>query len=390
MKALNFREEHGKITAALIRKFGPQNLEHILDATQESLLAALQTWPHRGTPENRTAWLITVAQRRMIDQLRQNSPLSPLPDPDQQITEPKTPDSDELQLYFLLCSPKLAPLDQICLILRTLGGLTSAEIARLLHQSEEAIQRRITRAKAKLQPEDLTETSPSESIQTLLAALYLLFTEGYETGRGPDHIRPDLLRESLILTSKLALLTQDAFPEVDALKALMHFHMSRIPARTSDQNLPIFLDQQDHKAYDQTQIQLGYQSLAKAFNTTNLTRYHFEAGLAAAITRQASPEEILIWHEQLANAYPTPHIRLSHAIAIGNAHGPSHALEQLESLRSELHKSPYYHAALGYFLAKSNKTRLAAESYRRAVALSMSPPVKLTLNKIADCLEQSP
>jgi RNA polymerase sigma factor (sigma-70 family) len=382
MDTPNFRAEHSKITAHLVRKFGPHHLDDILDATQEAFITAHQSWPHHGTPLNPTGWLITTAERRLIDQLRHKIRLetivSELP-----INEVKSP--DELHLFFLLCSPKLSYQDQICLMLRTLGGLNSAEIARLLHQSEEAIQRRITRAKSKLNPADLTTHPTAESITAILKTLYLLFTEGYETARGPDHIRPDLARQALVLTAQLALHTKSDFPEVHALKALIHFNISRFPARTTSENLPIFLADQDPAQYDQHQIQLGFQSLEQAFQTTFLTQYHLEAGLAAAISLNAPAEEILNWHEQLVSSFPTPNARLSHAIALGEAQGPPAALAKLATL-TDLIESPYYHAALGYFQAKVGQNQAAAESYRRATSLTMSLPMKQALTRTGELL----
>ncbi|ARU41967.1 hypothetical protein CCB80_12805 [Armatimonadetes bacterium Uphvl-Ar1] len=377
MDTPNFRTEHGKITAHLVRKFGPNHLDDILDATQDAFITAHQSWPHHGTPKNPTGWLITTAERRLIDQLRHKIRLEAL-DSDLPTSEAKGP--DELHLFFLLCSPKLSYQDQICLMLRTLGGLNSAEIARLFHQSEEAIQRRISRAKSKLNPADLTTQPTAESINAILKTLYLLFTEGYETARGPDHIRPDLARQALILIAQLALLTQEEFPEVHALKALIHFNISRFPARITTDNQPVFLADQDPAQYDQHQIQLGFQSLEQAFQTTYITQYHLEAGLAAAISRNAPAEEILSWHEQLVNAFPSPNARLSHAIALGTAHSPEAALTQLATL-TDLIASPYYHAALGFFQAKNNQPDAAGESYRRAIGLSMSQPVKTALKE---------
>ena len=382
MDTPNFRAEHGKITAHLVRKFGPHHLDDILDATQEAFITAHQSWPHHGTPKNPTGWLITTAERRLIDQLRHKIRLEAL-DSDIPTSEATSP--DELHLFFLLCSPKLSYQDQICLMLRTLGGLNSAEIARLFHQSEEAIQRRISRAKSKLNPADLTTQPTAESINAILKTLYLLFTEGYETARGPDHIRPDLARQALILTAQLALHTQDEFPEVHALKALIHFNISRFPARTTSDNQPIFLADQNPSQYDQHQIQLGFQSLEQAFQTTYLTQYHLEAGLAASISRNASADEILNWHEQLVKAFPSPNARLSHAIALGTAHSPEAALTQLATL-TDLIESPYYHAALGYFQAKNSQPESAAESYCRAISLTMSLPMKQALKKTAEHL----
>lgn len=374
----NFREHHGKVTATLLRKFGPQHLESILDATQEAFIAAHKTWPEQGAPNNQLAWLVTAAERRLIDLFRRSARETPLHS-DQEWTQPNTP--DELALYFMVCSPALTPLEQICLILRTLGGMTSLEIAHALHESEEAVQRRISRAKNKLTPADLTSQAVEENLPTVLLALYLLYNEGYEATRGDDYLRPDLAREAIIFTQQLAIMIGDDHPEVFALLALMHFHSSRLPARTNDQGLPILLEDQDRTLWDAAEISAGFAALECAQKSNALSRYHLEAGLAAAITADATPAEVLGWHELIIAMTPSPMALLSHAIAYGQVHGAQAGLDLIGKLKENpsISKTPHYHCAVAHFYSQLGNKNAASSAFKKAIAATISKPTRASL-----------
>lgn len=380
----NFRDEHSRITATLVRKFGPQHLESILDATQEAFVAALQSWPLQGEPQNPSAWLTTAAERRLIDHFRKTRREIEFPDrdfADHSLTH--KPEEDELKLYFLISSPKLKFSEQVCLMLRTLGGLTSLEIARLLHESEEAVQRRISRAKNKLSPEDLELHNPESSLPAILLALYLLFTEGYEATRGEEYLRADLAVEALRLTQQLSNLTGKDDPSFHALLALMHFNISRLPARTNQDGLPILLKDQDKSLYDQTHIAAGFFHLTKAQTATQLSRYHLEAGLAASIAGGATSQEILYWHELIVERFPSPLAHLSLAIAKGHHHGAQQGLDALSELKSnpQISQTPYYLSAIGYFYSELGNRKAAAQAYKKAIGLTMSSPTKKSLEQ---------
>jgi RNA polymerase sigma-70 factor, ECF subfamily len=377
----NFRDEHARITAVLVRKFGPQHLESILDATQEAFVAALQSWPLQGEPNNPTAWLTTAAERRLIDHLRKTRREAPFPE--QEPPAPHSIEEDELRLYFLICSPKLKTSEQVCLILRTLGGLTSQEIAHLLHESEEAVQRRISRAKNKLSPKDLEVTDPKSNFPTVLLSLYLIFTEGYEAHRGDEYLRADLAIEALRLTQQLASLTGNEQPEFHALLALMHFNISRLPARTDQDGLPILLTQQDRTKYNQTHVAAGFHHLEKAQSATNLSRYHLEAGLAASIAAGADSKEILYWHDLIVERFPTPMAKLSHAIAVGVHLGPQRGLDAISELKSDprITNTPHFQSAIAYFYIELGNRKAAATAYKKAIGLSMSNPSRRSLEQ---------
>ena len=381
MEGPNFRDQHARITATLVRKFGPQHLESILDATQEAFVAALQSWPQQGEPDNPTAWLTTAAERRLIDHFRKTRRETTFPE--QEPPAQPSIEEDELHLYFMICSPKLKMSEQVCLILRTLGGLTSLEIAHLLHESEEAVQRRISRSKNKLNPQDLEATNPESSLPTVLLSLYLMFTEGYEAFRGDEYLRADLALEALRLTHLLSSLIQEQNPDTHALLALMHLNISRLPARTDKDGLPILLKEQDPTQYDQAHIAAGFHHLEHAQSATELSRYHLEAGLAASIAAGANTKEVLYWHELIVEKFPTPMAILSHAIALGVHHGPQRGLDALTNLKSDprITKTPHYLSAIGYFYTELGNRSAAAAAYKKAIGLSMSAPNRRSLEQ---------
>lgn len=378
MSEPNFREHHGKVTATLLRKFGPQHLESILDAAQEAFVAALQSWPETGTPQNEIAWLITTAERRLIDQFRKSARETALEDV-HAFQDSESP--DELALYFMICNPILSPLDQICLILRTLGGLTALDIAHALHESEEAVQRRISRSKNKLTPADLTEQSIEENLPTVLLALYLLFNEGYEATRGDDYVRLDLAREAITFTQQLAAMIGEAHPEIFALLAVMHFNSSRLPARTTEDGLPILLEDQDRSLWNAGEIAAGFAALECAQNSTTLSRFHLEAGLAASITANESPTEILRWHKLIVEMSPSPMALLSHAIAYGQVYGAQAGLNTLSSLKENkaIAKTPHYHCAVAHFYLQLGNKTAASSAYKKAIAATISRPTRASL-----------
>jgi RNA polymerase sigma-70 factor (ECF subfamily) len=389
MTGPDFREFQPRIVATLVRKFGPRHLDEILDAAQESIASLISTQEFIRDP---LAWATLVSQRRVIDRLRQKSKQEPLT---QEPTQPDIPDPhDELRLIFLCCHPKLKPVEQICLILRVWAGIPSPDIAALLHESEDAVQQRITRSKTKLSPADFNRPPDPQNVPTVLQALYLIFTEGYESRRGPDHINPKLAFESLRLAEQLAELIQS--PELHALLALMHFNISRLPARATESGELILLPNQDRTLYNQSHISAGFHHLTLAQSGESLTRYHIEAGLAASISAGAPAKEVLYWHDLLVQHYPTPLAKLSQAIAIGQVHGPQAALDSIRILKSDPHiaATPHYHAALGTFYAELGNRPMAAKCYRRAVALTMSAPTRASLELRAAELtaqpEQSP
>ncbi|MEI7578035.1 MAG: DUF6596 domain-containing protein [Armatimonadota bacterium] len=368
------------MVARLTKKFGSEHVEAILDAVQESFVTALGSWPHHGTPNNQSGWLMKVAERRLIDTLRQTG-RDAVMDEDNIIAS--RVEASEIGLYVMVCSPKLTIREQVCLALRTLAGLTSADIARLLLESEEAVQRRITRSKEKLSVEDLTLRNPEEHLPSILTVLYLMFTEGYEAGRGDEYVRPELAYSALRLGEELRSLLSNQCAELEALLALMHFHCARMPARVSQEGEMIFWEEQDPAQINQAHTRRGFDYLALAQSTKLLSRFHLEAGLAAAIVRGAGTGEVLEWHSMLAKFYPTPLNQIAFVISVGEHEGAERGLEGLRSLPDEIKiaRPAHYASAMAFFLTKLGRKTEAREWYRRAMANAMSAPVKRGLER---------
>jgi RNA polymerase sigma-70 factor, ECF subfamily len=375
-----FQQYRRPLVARLVRKFGSDHVEAILDAVQEAFISAITSWPHHGEPENPFAWFAKVAERKVIDHLRTLARQEPILD----LEIPATEDAvSEIGLYVFVCTPKLTIREQVCLALRTLTGLTAQEIARLMFESEEAVQRRISRSKDKLSVEDLSVRNPEDHLPAILKTIYLIFTEGYEAGRGEEYIRPELAYGALRLAEDLRQALPKPDGELDALLATLHFHCSRLLARVSDSGEKVFLDEMDSGAVSQSHLSAGFYFLDRAQSSNTLSRYHIEAGLAASIARGAPAEEIKHWHFLLATHFPSPMAHISYAIAVGKCDGAEAALLELETLTVEAQDEqyPYFAASKGYFLAQLGQTELARDWYRKALAGSMSGPARRGLER---------
>ncbi len=368
------------MVARLSKKFGSQHVEAILDAVQESFVTAIGSWPHHGVPENQYGWLLKVAERRLIDTLRVTGREASI---EEDIPVASSAQASEIGLFVMVCSPKLTIREQVCLALRTLAGLNSAEIARLLLESEEAVQKRITRLKDKISTDDLSLRNPEEHLPAVLTSLYLMFTEGYEAGRGNDYVRPELAYSALRLGEDLRNLLPNHSGELDALLALMHLHCARMPGRVTEDGEMIFWDKQDPTKLNAAHIRRGFDYLASSESTAQLSRFHIEAGLAAAVVRGAGTQELLEWHSMLTKFFPTPLNQIAYAVAHGEHSGPRKGLEELLVLQQEVRtaRPAHFASARAFFLAKLGLTAEAREWYHRAIAHAMSAPVKRGLER---------
>jgi RNA polymerase sigma-70 factor (ECF subfamily) len=371
-----------KVIAGLVRRYGPHRIEEILDAVQVASLKLIED----GGPDQ---LLRTMAERRLIDQLRRSEKEAPLTE---NLPEDLGTPDDKLRLYFLLCNAKLTPIEQISLMLNALTGLNSGEISKLLLESSEATQKRITRAKQKLIRADFEDDLDLNRLPSVLKAIYLIFTAGHESAIGPEHLRVDLALIALNLAEDLDALTRFEIPEISALLALIHFNLSRFPARIQNSDEVVLLEDQDSAKYSQKHLALGFRYLESAQRSTDLTKFHLEAGMAASIAVQDTASVILQWNELLVRHYPSPMVRLSHAIATGKAEGADRGIAALDELRWDaiLVSSPHFHAAYGYFYAELHQNPAAAQCYRTAISLSMSDPIKRTFEKRLSVLEDRP
>lgn len=356
-----------------------------MDAVQDAMVSAIKTWHLKGGPEQPVAWLHHVARQRLIDQLRKQQRIVPLDDSEINGLSERP----ELDLFFAACALKLTKLERVCLVLRVCGGLNSAEIARLLFESEESVQKRITRAKQKLDLDDVDPHDHEAKIETILLVLFAMFTAGYDTARGDRATHPELCLHAFWLARDLAAAERNTHPALEALLAMMCFHLGRWPARKGSDGLPKLLHEQERERDDPVWIAEGFRHLELAQAGSRITRYHLEAGLAAAIARSAPSDELLYWHDALRQDYPSPMADLSYALACGHHYGWERGLAELQRIGEDeaLKQSPHYMGAMGVALAKLGQNSEAATWYRKAISKEMSTPTRAVFERIIIELE---
>ena len=378
-----FREEHGRIVAALTRRFGDLDLAE--DAAGEALLVAAERWPVDGVPANPGAWLTTTAGNRAIDRLRREKTRDArhqaalrMDDP-----EPHSPTGivvdDRLRLIFTCCHPALAPEARVALTLRLLGGLTVAEIAQAFLVPETTMAQRITRAKRKIaaanipfrvpQPDDLTQR-----LDTVLAVLYLVFNEGYLASSGAEPVREELTAEAIRLGRILRTLLPDE-PEVAGLLALMLLTESRRTTRVADGEL-VPLPEQDRRRWDQALIAEGHdlvrECLARARSTgVRPGRYQLLAAVNAVHTDATVGSgtdwaQIVALYTQLQALDPSPVVTLNRAVAAAEIDGPEVALAEVDRLGLTSYHA--WHATRADLLRRLGRSAEAREAYDAAIA----------------------
>ncbi len=390
-----FREESGRVLGALISTLGDFDLAE--DALQETLITALERWPLDGIPLNPAAWVTTVARRKAIDRLRRakigarkQALLLELLRTEQTDQEPDVdahPIPDErLKLIFTCCHPALALEAQIALTLRTLGGLTTEEIAHAFLVPVPTMAQRLTRAKNKIREAGIPYQVPPipvipERLEAVLKALYLIFNEGYAATSGEGLIRQELCAEAIRLTRVLIELLahepglcEDA--EALGLLALMLLHDARRTARVDADGELILLDEQDRSLWTQPEIEEGVALLDRALLLRRPGPYQIQAAISALHAQAAQPAAT-DWHQiaalygSLARLTPSPVIELNRAVALGMAHGPLYGLMVLDQrqLADELGDYHLFHAARADLLRRAGWLTEAKVSYAHALSL---------------------
>jgi RNA polymerase sigma-70 factor (ECF subfamily) len=377
-----FREQYGRILATLIRVFGDFDLAE--DALQEAFIAAVEHWPTEGNPDNPAAWLTTAARNKALSRLRREHTQSKLRDQVKHeleagtLMEPAEPDL--LRLIFTCCHPALNQEAQVALTLRTLGGLTTAEVARAFLLSEPTVAQRLVRAKHKIREAHIPYRVPPdhlmpERLASVLAVVYLVFNEGYVATAGDSLIRRDLCAEAIRMGRLLLSLMPDE-PHVYALLALMLLHDSRRDARTQDGEL-VVLEEQDRSLWDRAAIDEGLALLDRSIRL-NANRpagaYQLQAAISALHAQAESPQatdwtEIADLYGALLRIHDTPVVRLNRAVALAMAEGPDTGLRLIEGVDADLAGYHPLHAARADLLRRAGRRAEAAAAYDRAIAL---------------------
>ncbi|MFZ0848553.1 MAG: RNA polymerase sigma factor [Hyphomicrobiaceae bacterium] len=397
--------------AALVRNF--RDLDLAEEAFQEACLRALRTWPQNGPPRDAAAWLIMVGKNAAIDTVRRQRREQPLP-PEEMISDLSDAEAstvarideadyrdDILRLLFVCCHPQLPATQQIALALRIVSGLSPRQIARAFLVSDDAMEQRITRAKARVARAQVPFEAPSaadrsERLAAVAAMVYLLFNEGYTAGAAEQGSRTTLCEEAIRLC-RLLLRLFPTEPEIMALTALLLLQHARARARFDAEGSVVLLEEQDRQRWDKKLIAEGLALVEKALRHRRPGPYQVQAAIAALHARAQHPQDtdwaqIDLLYGALERMQPSPVVTLNRAVAAAKVRGAEAALAMIEPLADKLDRYFYFHGARGAFLIALGRSQEARIAFDRAIALANTPAeathIRQQLDQLAEPLPQ--
>lgn len=380
-----FREEHGLVVAGLARYLG--DLELAEDALQDACVAALGAWTE-DIPRNPAAWLTTTARRKAVDRIRRTRNLQrkyeaiaqTLANVSDETLDEDIISDDRLRLIFTCCHPSLSIDARVALTLKTVGGLTTVEIANAYLVPETTMAQRIVRAKRKIRDAGIPYRVPGDAelpdrVQGVLAVIYLIFNEGYASSSVDAVRRPELAAEAIRLATIIDQLLPNE-PEVLGLLALMHFHEARGTARTDEEGNAVLLDDQDRTLWDQGHITNATTYLDRALARETPGPYQIQAAISAVHIEAATPsdtdwDQIAALYCSLRRHINSPIVQLNHAVAVSKATDASKGLVMVDAI-SGLDGYPYFHTARASLLKELGRTSEAIRAYEQARDTSTS------------------
>ncbi len=385
-----FREETGRLTAALVRALGDFDMAEEL--VQESLLEAVEHWPKDGIPDKPGAWLLTTARRKAIDQFRRQARLrDKLALLEGVLMRDDTAEGDDrLRLIFTCCHPALSREAQVALTLRAVAGLTTTEIARAFITSEATIAQRIVRAKRKIVDAKIpyrvpVERDMGERLDEVLAVLYLMFNEGYLATTGERASRRDLAEDAVWLGGLMVRLMPDE-PEALGLLALMRLHLARADSRFDDEGNLVLLQDQDRSRWDQERIASALVVLRSAAALRRSGPYQVQAAIAACHAEARAWEEtdwrqIVALYDALLELMPSPVVQLNRAIARRYLGGAAAALPEVDALGEALEDYYLFHATRAELLRDLGRDAEGRAALARALELTANPAERALLQR---------
>lgn len=410
-----FRNEAKKMVAVLTKIFGTENLQTAEDVMQDTLLQAMQIWKFKGIPDNPSAWLFRVAKNKAIDIIRRNKHSVQFDFTDSEkilLTSEYTVNAamenlwkedlikdDLLRMMFACCHPEISEENQITLILKTLCGFSTMEIAKAFLTSEETISKRLYRTKEFFREHKIKLVIPSvdeikNRTDSVLNSIYLLFNEGYNSTSSEELIRRDVITEAMTLCRLLTENEHTQLPEVFALMALMCFHSARSDSRLTTDGEIILLPMQDRAKWNTALIEQGNEYMNHAAFGDVVSSYHIEAAIAfehctAQSFMETNWERILTYYEWLCKISASPINELNKVVAVMEVYGTGAALQELEAIKNKKKLETYYlyHSLLGEIYSRLNDFTKAKSCFEIAIKLTRSETErKMLSNRILSLL----